>query len=340
MLPLVRWIAPAITNLIESRSMLNRRLLSVAAIVSCYALLATGCVQQYLGDSGNVSNSVDQKSTRIPTSELGGNALKSEHEKGLESAKADEASATTDQKRAFAMQQEAAELDSLGRSTEALVVINHALSLLDPSKNKDVIATKAGILFSLNVPQGALTVLAPGLELTRKYANSRPAIDRASALSTYTEGFVTATFAYIQLEQWQSAIDTLADTQSVLESSTFYPYRSLVYRYIMARAKNPALMNPTLEQEAAYYAAHNKSHYGALLRMYQGEDTTSEVTEILTTMSGTEKEDAVAEALFYQGAYAKYVKGNSAEGKAKLDDLDRLAPYGSIEWIYGKRVLN
>lgn len=36
----------------------------------------------------------------------------------------------------------------------------------------------------------------------------------------------------------------------------------------------------------------------------------------------------------------KFVKGDAAAGRAKLERLDRLAPYGSIEWIYGKRVLN
>jgi hypothetical protein len=258
----------------------------------------------------------------------------------LKSAKVRAATAKSDQERAFALQDKAAALDSLGRSAEALVHINHALSLLDPAKSKDVIATKAGILFSLNDPQGALTVLEPELELTRRYANSRPAIERASALSTYTEGFVTATFAYIQLEQWQNAINALADAQSLPEGPSFYAYRSLVYRYIMARAKNPALLNTALEQHAAYYTAHDTSHYGALLRMYEGEDTTGEVMRILAATSGAEKEDAVAEALFYQGAFAKYVKGNAAEGRSKLDDLDRLAPYGSIEWIYGARVLN
>ncbi|NML32841.1 tetratricopeptide repeat protein [Paraburkholderia antibiotica] len=269
-----------------------------------------------------------------------GNFLKTHHEHNLDDARKDEAAAVSPSDKAFAMQREAAALDSLGRSDEALIVIDHALDILDPSKSKDLIATKAGILFNLNNPQGALNLLAPELERTRKFANEQPTIQRASALSTYTEGFITATFAYMQLEQWREAINTLVDAQSVLEGPSFYAYRSLVYRYIMARAKDSSLANPVLEQEATYYATHDKGHYGALLRMWQGEDTIREVAKIIAAMSGADQQEAFGEALFYGGAYARFVKGNEAGGRAMLDSLNRIAPYGSIEWIYGGRVLN
>ncbi|WGS50000.1 hypothetical protein LFL96_00345 [Paraburkholderia sp. D15] len=268
------------------------------------------------------------------------NFLKAEHEQALEKARKEEAAATSPSDKAVAMNREAAELDPLGKPDEALVVIDRALPMLDTSKRASLIATKAGILFNRNDPQGALNLLKPELERTRKAANAQPVAQRAVALGTFTEGFITATFSYMQLEQWQNAINTLADAESPLEGADFYAYRSLVYRYIMTRANNASLANPMLEERALYYAANDKGYYGPLLRMYQGEDTIMEVVKITAKMTGSDQQDAFAETLFYSGAYLKFVKGNEAGSKAKLDGLNRLAPYGSIEWIYGKRVLN
>jgi len=46
-----------------------------------------------------------------------------------------------------------------------------------------------------------------------------------------------------------------------------------------------------------------------------------------------------AEASFYSAAYSKFVKGDDVKSRQILDAMHQLAPYGSIEWIYGKRVL-
>jgi tetratricopeptide (TPR) repeat protein len=271
------------------------------------------------------------------------NFLKSFHEHALEVSRKTEAAAASDAQKALAMQLEASALDSLGRSDEALPVIDQALKLAAPSDSKDLIATKAGILFSLSKPQDALALLAPELEKTRTVADSKPKADRAAALSAYTEGFITATFAHIQLEQWQDAIATLADAESVAEGPRFYAYRGLLYRYIMSRAHNPSWANARLEQDATYYAEHDRSHYGALLRLWQGIDTVPEAIKeadaVISGLSGTDRQDALAEEDFYLGAYAKFVEGKPQGGHALLEELDRIAPYGSIEWIYGKRVL-
>ncbi|AZU59175.1 hypothetical protein CFM90_23765 (plasmid) [Ralstonia solanacearum] len=160
-----------------------------------------------------------------------------------------------------------------------------------------------------------------------------------AALSTFTEGFITATFAHIQLEQWRDAIATLADAEAMLEGPSFYAYRSLVYRYIMGRARDASLANARLEKSTAYYTQNDKSHYGALLRLWQGEDTSKEVAALIWRMSGQEQQEACGEALFYTAAYVKFVKGDAASARFMLDHLNRVAPYGSIEWIYGKRVL-
>ncbi|MFM0015536.1 hypothetical protein [Paraburkholderia sediminicola] len=267
------------------------------------------------------------------------NFLEADHERQLEDARQQEAAATSDADKASAMKKEAAALDSLGRSKEALEVINRAMALAKAENNGDLIATKAGILFALNDPQAALALLAPEIDNTRKRAASQPAAQRAVVLGTYTEGFVTATFAHMQLEQWREAIDTLVDAQSPLEGPSFLAYRAVLYRYIMARAQNPSLANASLEHDAAYYAEHDSGHYGALLRMWRGDGTTPEMTGILARMSGVDQQEARGEVLFYQGAYWKFVKGSAAGASSALVELNQLAPYGSIEWIYGQRVL-
>ncbi|TCW82798.1 hypothetical protein C5O80_16870 [Burkholderia sp. SRS-46] len=133
--------------------------------------------------------------------------------------------------------------------------------------------TRAKIFFSLNDPQAALDALAPGIDKTRRFASGKPEAERPVALSTFSEGFVTATFAHAQLGHWKAAIGTLADAHSPLEGPSFYAYRSVVYRYLMTRAHDPSLGNAKLEQDATYYATHDKSHYSALLRMWQGDAT-------------------------------------------------------------------
>ncbi|KVX65066.1 hypothetical protein WT33_09280 [Burkholderia stagnalis] len=268
------------------------------------------------------------------------NFLKTDHEQRLADALRNAAAATSAEDKANALQQQAAALDSLGRSNEALTAIDQALQLAGPSADTSMTVTRAKILFSLNNPQAALDALAPGIENARRFASGKPELERPVALSIFSEGFVTATFAHAQLGHWKDAIGTLADAHSPLEGPSFYAYRSLVYRYLMARAHDPLLANARLERDATYYATHDKSHYGALLRMWQGDDTIHELSADIVRMVGTEAQEADSEVLFYRGAYMKFVKGDAATGRAMLQQLDSLAPYGSIEWISGKRVLN
>lgn len=267
------------------------------------------------------------------------NYLQSAHEQRLQAARAEASAATSPSDMAEALRAQAAELDSLGKSTEALTLIDQAFKLVAPKQDRRLVATKAGILFSLNEPKAALDLLEPELAAVRKSAENPDPVRRMVGLSAFTEGFVTATFAHLQLGQWQEAIVTLSDAEAPLEGPGFYAYRSLAYRYIMARANNSSLGNARLEKSAAAYAQKDKSHYGALLRMWQGEDSASDIASVISKLSGQEQQEARVEADFYMGAYAKFVKGDDAKARQMLDAMNQLAPYGSIEWIYGKRVL-
>lgn len=111
-----------------------------------------------------------------------GNPLRTKHEQDLEAARKKEAAATSPFERASALQDEAAALDSLGKPDEALARIDDALRLADPSRSKDLIATKAGIEFSLNNPQQALALLAPEIGKIREFAAHNPQLTRAGVL--------------------------------------------------------------------------------------------------------------------------------------------------------------
>lgn len=266
------------------------------------------------------------------------NFLKIKHEQSLSEARSEEANAKKPLDKAFAMQKQAAALDSLGKSDEALRLIDKALSIPEVTNNKDVLVTKAAIQFSRNDPAAALSILEPLMQSTRKLADSDKPEMRIAYLSTLSQGFITATFCYLQLEKWSEAINTLADANSILEGPSFYAYRALVYRYAMARAKNPSLANARLEQDAVFHATRDKTHYGVLLRLWQGEEVSKEFSSIASQLDGEEQQDAFAEGLFHFGAYVKFVKGDAQYAKGRLAFLEQIAPFGSIEWIYAKRV--
>nr|CUV14585.1 conserved protein of unknown function [Ralstonia solanacearum] len=76
-----------------------------------------------------------------------------------------------------------------------------------------------------------------------------------------------------------------------------------------------------------------------MLRLWQGEDTRQELAALIAGMPGQEQQEASCEVLFYSAAYAKFIKGDAEAARTMLGSLNRVAPYGSIEWIYGKRVL-
>jgi hypothetical protein len=268
------------------------------------------------------------------------NFLKAYHEKNLEDARKKENSAKSDAEKALAIRDEAIALDSLNRSQEALVAINKAMDLWGPEKQQILIETKAKIFFAMDDPKASLDTLAPELGKAYQISNSQPQSKRVQTLGAYGEDFLVATFAHMELEQWKEAIATLANSYALSEGASYEAYKSLIYRYIMARAHDPSLANEDLEKSATYYAINEKGHYGALLRLWQGENTTREIAQKIAALNGEEQQDAFSEALFYSSAYARYVKGDVDAGRRTLQYLNQtLLPFGNIEWIYSKWAL-
>lgn len=310
------------------------RLLPYRVVAACaLALAISGCANQQVAQPDLKGNG------QFPAlaSDAARNFLRIDHEKRLALALKERERAASQHDKARASRKVAAQLDSLDRSGEALSEIDRALEMGEAA-NKDFVATKAAILFSMSDPQGALRLLDPQIERIRQLAAGDAKLNIVY-LSLFSEGFITATFAQMQLEQWGEAVKTLADAHSALGGPSFYAYRSVVYRYIMARAKDQSLTNRILEDEAKSYAVRDKSHYGALLRMWQGEDTSAELRSIVARKSGIDRQETLSEVLFHIGAYEKFVRNDPEKGQKMLDGLNQLAPYGSIEWIYGSRVL-
>ncbi|CDG85115.1 hypothetical protein [Janthinobacterium agaricidamnosum] len=268
------------------------------------------------------------------------NFLKARHEQALSMAQGMAKNAQGNDDKAALLDIQASALDSLGQSAQALKLADQALGLASAEQKESSIVTKSAILFSLGRAREALLLLTPVLNGARQAAATVPAAERAATLAGYLPGFTVAVFASVELENWKDALAYLADAESPPEDPDFYPYRSLLYRYIMARANDVALANPALEKRAADDAQNKQSHYGALLRMWQGDDTAPEIARLLAEKSGDEQQDAFAESLFYTGAYARYVKHDSVSARRSLQKLNQLAPYGSVEWVHARRVLN
>ncbi|UQV45640.1 hypothetical protein KIV45_00490 [Janthinobacterium lividum] len=184
-----------------------------------------------------------------------------------------------------------------------------------------------------------MTLLAPLLDIERRAAAAAKPDERASRLAVHQSGFILAAFSSVELGDWKNALAYLADTEYTSDEPEFPEYRALVYRYIMARANDASLANANIEKQAAYIEKNSKSHYGALLRMWQGANNLTELSRLIALKDVEDQQDAFAESLFYIGAYTKYVKRDPALALNSLQQLNLIAPYGSMEWVHGKRVL-
>ncbi|MEN4917416.1 hypothetical protein ABE485_02005 [Achromobacter spanius] len=317
------------------RTMSNRLLFSCRLAAASMLALALAACANNLASQGAQDGSAQYPPASPDAAQ---NFLRKGHETRLARAIQDQTRATSPRDKAEATRKVAAQLDSLGRSDEALRQIDQALTLVEAGGKKDFVATKAAILFSMNDPAGAMRLLAPQIEQIRTLAAAN-AKQKEIYLSIFSQGFLTATFAQMQQEQWAGALNTLADAHSPLEGASFVAYKSLLYRYIMARANDPSLTNADLESSAKLYAVRDKTQYGALLRMWQGEDTSGDLRAILARKSGADRQEALSEVLFHTGAFERFVRNDPEAGRQTLARLNQLAPYGSVEWIYGRRIL-
>jgi tetratricopeptide (TPR) repeat protein len=308
--------------------------IGLVASISTMALIGCNSISPKPSDS-SVNASWSQARSMRP-----GHFLREEHEKNLAMLRNKIASAGSSTERGELLWLEASSLDSLGRSEEALVTVNQALDLADPKLKRRILRAKAGILFSLNRPNDALELIEPQIKEVRDRAEKElNAAQRSFSMMPYSEDFITATFCYMQLERWADAMNALADAYAPLEGPDFLAYQGLLYTYIMTRAENPSLSNAALERHVKQYAASGGGRYGLLLRMWQGQDTSRELARQIASMSGADQEDALAEVLFYRAAYLKFKANEPERARLVLNDLNTLAPYGSIEWIYGRRAL-
>lgn len=267
------------------------------------------------------------------------NFLKTRHEQLLERARVAVKMAASAAERALALRRAAVELDALGMPDAALRMIDTALAEAGAPDIERLQATKARILFSLGRPEETLQLLEPQMEQLRRLAGrAGPVPQTAAAPDGPSQVFLTAIFAYMQMKSWRKAIAALADMPPTADEG-LAAYRSVIYCYIMARAGSRTLANAALEKDAAYYAAHDKSGYGFLLRLWKGSDISSEVGKFIGEIDNAEQQEMMGKILFYLGVYLRYARGNVEAGRSMLQSLGNVAPYGSIEWAYGKTVL-
>lgn len=115
-------------------------------------------------------------------------------------------------------------------------------------------------------------------------------------------------------------------------------YRTLLYCYIKARAGSDLLPDETFERQIKAYAGDTSSHYAVLVNLWSGQKFPDELTVRPEGWRDPAiRQDALAEFLFYGAAYAKYVAKDLRPRQLFLTRLNRLKPYGNIEWIHAQR---
>jgi tetratricopeptide (TPR) repeat protein len=269
------------------------------------------------------------------------NYLHESWDETLRVARKRESDAKSPIEKAIAVKTQAAALDSLGRSKEALITIDRATSMIPAPQPKPFAFTKASILLSLNDPVGALALLKPILARVKEAEVGRTNVDVALMRSLDSEGFFDAALAYMQLERWQDAVHALEESQDLIEGRSFQAYKALYYRYIRARTNDPLATSSRLESYATALASYDVGYRSSLLSMWNGSDNTEELAErIAAIRSGADRQDALAEFYFFRGAYLKYVKKDDAGALSMKSSLDHLAPYGAVEWTIGSRLLS
>ena len=264
------------------------------------------------------------------------NPLQMQHEAALNDATVNYKNAKSDFDKRYALLEKAVALDSLKRSDEALQIIDEAIS--KDAESLYLVETKAKILFSLNKLDEALSILDPVISKTRLEASTQSSINQFATLANFSEGFLTATLVRIQREQWVEALSTLKDAKSIFGGASFGGYKAMLYQYILMRAKFDADISPELAQNVKAYEDFPKTYYGLIIKSLKGKDVKSDFMKYISKLPPAEKQDALAEWLFYEGAYKKYAMADNASALKNLEELNKLAPYGNIEWINATRL--
>lgn len=266
------------------------------------------------------------------TSEARLNPLQQHHESQLMSAKRFADAAHSEEARALALRLEAAALDSLGRSEQALTVIDQA-SALSP-EDWPTIRARAGILYSLGRTDETLRLLAPAMAA----ALSPQPIESMPAGMEPAYDVVPAVFALIEKGAWAKAVEILEHAVPDDDDPGYAAYRTLLYCYIKSRAGGDLPPNETFERQIKAYAGDTSSHYAVLVNLWSGQEFPDEpMVQPAGWRDPVIRQDALAEFLFYGAAYAKYVAKDARPRQLFLTRLNRLKPYGNIEWIHAQR---
>lgn len=268
------------------------------------------------------------------------NPLQVQHETALNESIIQYKNAKTDFEKGYALELKAGALNTLKRSDEALEVINEAIKI--DAKSASIAITKAKVLFALNKTDEAIAAFEPAV-ISLQHAASKVSepIMKRMILAGLAEGFLTKTLIYMQQEKWNEALDALKNTdfvqQGVFAGASPFAYRAMLYQYILMRSKYDKEVVPELAKAVKDYEDFPKTYYGYIIKLLKGQDVKSDFMKQINKLSPTEKQDALAEWLFYDGAYKKYVQGDDAYALNSLEQLNKLAPYGNIEWINATR---
>ena len=245
-------------------------------------------------------------------------------------------SATTPDARAAAFSTISDSLDSLERSEEALTAINQAIKLTPDSIL--YLQSKVTTLLSLNRPHDAIAFGAPLRKRAHEEADA--AASSGPVYGKYVEASGSSAFAYMELGDWDQAIDAFADTARGSGPSD-QDYLATYYLYVRARGGDHAHANELFDNVIRHATQPIFGNYRRSLLLYwQGQATLDQVEEQISMIrDDVARQNALAETLYLAGAYLKYVKHDVAGTSECLLRINALAPYGTTDWMLAKRDL-
>lgn len=220
-------------------------------------------------------------------------------------------------------------LDSLGRHKEAIEAVE--LATKANPVDQDLQVTYAKILRQTGRLDEGLSVIKKITNPLREKAAKSNSQQEAMVLvlGDKAELFLAETHLHIAKQDWAEAIAALGFAHDVRDATNFYPYRNLWYLTLKAKS---GISNDAFERSINPTKTSN-THYGKILQFWFSEGSLEDALVAANKKSrDTDRQDAVAEVLFFAAMKEKFASKNQPEADKFFNQLATLKPYGNTEW--------
>lgn len=260
------------------------------------------------------------------------NPLQQMHEAGLALARQEVAAARTPADKARAVGLQVAALNSLGRSEDALRLLDDAEAPLPVAQRNAELRVK--VLLPLNRCDEAMPALQAAVDA--RDAAMRQVMGAAyqpgGPLMTATEDLLAQVYCHASQRRWDAAVAALSRVLDPMDPSLLH-YQAAWYA---ALRKLGAAPRPSLDAASANLPRKAGVHDLSLAVVQGRMEARQALAELQRRrLAPADAQDAQAEILFFAA-----VAADAADARAPLlAQLEALSPYGSTEWVMARLLL-